>query len=241
MVSARRRNFLPPNYPSYKKITAYRYDLTKAKSLIKAAGATGQQVTVWGNDSDLASKSMQYVADQLNKIGLKAKIKLVARAIYWQTVGNQATKAQMGWADWFQDYPHPLDWIDTLMNGDRITQIHNNNYGNVDVKAVNAKIAELKKEPVLTAAVNAQWAQLDEDLSRQGRRRGAVPEPGGDRLLRVGHRRGQLLRQQRPVPVGLRRDLQEVAGSARSEGCRAAPLGAALDSPLGSGAGSVPA
>ena len=163
-LGAPTQNFLPPNYPSYKKITAYRYDLTKAKSLIKAAGATGQQVTVWGNDSDLASKSMQYVADQLNKIGLKAKIKLVARAIYWQTVGNQATKAQMGWADWFQDYPHPLDWFDVMMNGDRITQIHNNNYGNVDVKAVNAKIAELKKEPTQTAAVNAQWAQMDEDL-----------------------------------------------------------------------------
>ena len=158
------QNFLPPTYPAYKKISFYKYDLAKAKSLIKAAGATGQQVTVWGNDSDLASKSMQYVADQLNKIGLKAKVKLVARAVYWQTVGNQATKAQMGWADWFQDYPHPLDWFDVMMNGDRITQIHNNNYGNVDVKAVNAKIAALKKEPTQTDAVNAQWAQIDYDL-----------------------------------------------------------------------------
>jgi len=84
--------------------------------------------------------------------------------VYWQTVGNQATKAQIGFADWFQDYPHPLDWFDVLVNGDRITNIHNNNYGNVDVKTINAKIADLKKQPTQTDQVNAQWAQMDEDL-----------------------------------------------------------------------------
>ncbi len=177
---------------------------------------------------------MQYVADQLNKIGLKAKVKLVARAVYWQTVGNQATKAQIGWADWFQDYPHPLDWFDVMMNGDRITQIHNNNYGNVDVKAVNAKIAALKKEPTLTDAVNAQWAADRQGPGRQGRRHGAVPEPGGDRLLRVGHRRGQLLRQPRAVRSGTS---PRSARSSRYRTLRGVPArhpsGLCSDSPLG--------
>jgi len=158
------QNLMPPTYPQYKKITAYTYDLAKAKQLIKQAGATGAKVTVWGNDLATTSRSSQYLADQLNKIGLKAKVKLVAGAVYWQTVGNQATKAQIGFADWFQDYPHPLDWFDVLVNGDRITNIHNNNYGNVDVKTINAKIADLKKQPTQTDQVNAQWAQMDEDL-----------------------------------------------------------------------------
>jgi len=48
------------------------------------------------------------------------------------------------------------------MNGDRITQVHNNNYGNVDVKPLNKKIEELKKAPQLTDAVNAEWAKVDE-------------------------------------------------------------------------------
>ena len=66
--------------------------------------------------------------------------------------------------DWFQDYPHPLDWFDTLLNGDRITQVHNNNVGNVDVPAVNKEIASLKKITTLTPEVNARWAKVDSDL-----------------------------------------------------------------------------
>ena len=37
-----------------------------------------------------------------------------------------------------------------LLNGDRITDTHNNNYANFNDKAVNAKIDALKKEPTLT-------------------------------------------------------------------------------------------
>ena len=110
------------------------------------------------------------LADVLNSIGLKAKEKIINSAVYWTTVGNQATKAQIGFADWFQDYPHPLDWFDVLLNGNRITETHNNNYANFDNKAVNAKIEALKKEPTLTDAVNTQWAQRRQD----GRRAGSV-------------------------------------------------------------------
>ena len=70
----------------------------------------------------------------LNKIGFKAKLKLLAHARLLETIGNQATKAQIGFADWFQDYPHPLDWFDVLLNGNRITETHNNNFGNFDVR-----------------------------------------------------------------------------------------------------------
>ena len=41
-----------------------------------------------------------------------------------------------------------------LLNGDRITETHNNNYANFDDTAVNAKIDALKKEPTLTSSVN---------------------------------------------------------------------------------------
>ena len=105
----------------------------------------------------------------LKSIGLNAKLKEINAAVYWTTVGNQATKAQIGFADWFQDYPHPLDWFDVLLNGDRITDTHNNNYANFDDAAVNAKIDALKKEPTLTSSVNSQWAQVDKMVMQQAR------------------------------------------------------------------------
>jgi peptide/nickel transport system substrate-binding protein len=160
-------NVLPPTYPQYKKLNMYPYNLAKAKQLIKAAGATGAQVTVWNHQRGIDPKATDYLTSVLNSIGLKAKSKIINAAVYWTTIGNQATKAQIGFADWFQDYPHPLDWFDVLLNGNRITQTHNNNYANFDDPAVNAKIEALKKEPSLTSSVNSQWAQVDSMVDAQ--------------------------------------------------------------------------
>jgi peptide/nickel transport system substrate-binding protein len=157
-------NILPPTYPSYKKHDLYPYNLAKAKKLIADSGQKGASVTVWNHDRGTDPKATAYLTDVLNSIGLKAKEKIINSGVYWSTVGNQATKAQIGFADWFQDYPHPLDWFDVLLNGDRITQTHNNNYANYDNPTVNAKINSLKKEPTTTDSVNAQWATLDNTI-----------------------------------------------------------------------------
>ena len=160
-------NILPPTYPQYKKHDLYPYNLKKAKQLIAASGDKGMAVTVWNHQRGTDPKATDYLVDVLNSIGLKAKSKIINSAVYWTTVGNQATKAQIGFADWFQDYPHPLDWMDVLINGNRITQTHNNNYSNFDDAAINAKIESLKKQPTLTSSVNSQWAALDKQAMEQ--------------------------------------------------------------------------
>ena len=162
-------NILPPTYPQYKKHSLYPYNVAKAKQLIKAAGATGANVTIWtsDNESRRAPEAAQYLQTVLNQIGLKAHLKEIHAAVYWTTVGNQATHAQIGFADWFQDYPHPLDWFDVLLNGERITQTHNNNYSNFNDSSVNSKIDALKKEPTLSSKVNSEWAALDKQVMQQ--------------------------------------------------------------------------
>jgi peptide/nickel transport system substrate-binding protein len=160
-------NILPPTYPQYKKHNLYPHDLAKAKQLIQQAGAKGAAVTVWTSNRDTAKKPAAYLQDVLNQIGLKAKLKVIDASIYWTTIGNQATKAQVGFADWFQDYPHPLDWFDVLLNGERITQTHNNNYSNFNNAGVNSTINKLKTEPELTDSVNQQWATLDDTIMKQ--------------------------------------------------------------------------
>ena len=160
-------NILPPTYPSYKKHTLYPYNLAKAKKLVEQSGDKGMAVTVWNHDRGLDPKATAYLVDVLNSLGFKAKEKIINSTIYWTTVGNQATKAQIGFADWFQDYPHPLDWFDVLLNGERITPTHNNNYSNFNDTAVNKKIDDLKKQPTLSDQVNSQWADVDKMVMQQ--------------------------------------------------------------------------
>jgi len=157
------QNFLPPTYPQYKKITHYTHDLAKAKQLVQQSGTAGMKVTVWGLNEAPSQPTTEYVADVLNKIGWKATPKLLAHDVYFTTIGNQASKAQIMYTDWYQDYPHPLDWFDVLLNGNRITQTHNNNVGNANFPAANALTEKLKKDPKLTPAINSQWATLDND------------------------------------------------------------------------------
>ena len=158
---------LPPTYPQYRKINPYPYNLAKAKALIAASGDKGMAVTVWNHDRGLDPRATAYLTDVLNSIGLKATQKIVNAAVYWTTIGNQATKAQIGFADWFQDYPHPLDWFDVLLNGDRITQTHNNNYANFNDPAVNKAIEALKKEPEMTPSVIKRWTALEKKIMQE--------------------------------------------------------------------------
>jgi peptide/nickel transport system substrate-binding protein len=161
-LAATTQNVLPPTYPQYKKITTYTHDLAKAKQLVQQSGYAGMPVTVWGNSRETIQKPAAYLADVLNQIGFKATLKIIDPSVYFTTIGNQRTKAQTGVANWFQDYPHPLNWFDTLLNGNRITEEHNNNYSNANVPAINNKIEELKKEPEVNDQINAEWAEVDQ-------------------------------------------------------------------------------
>ena len=162
-------NIFPSNYPEYEKTNYYPYSLKKARALVQAAGDVGTNVTVYTDDNETrrAPEMGQYMVQVLNSIGFNAKLNVVNAEVYWTTVGAAATKAQIGFADWFQDYPHPLDWIDTLLNGTRITPTHNNNYANFNVPSINSEIAQLKQQPALTPQVISGWKTLANTIMKQ--------------------------------------------------------------------------
>jgi peptide/nickel transport system substrate-binding protein len=160
---------LPPGVAGFEKSPdLYPYDLEKAKALIKEAGAEGEEVTVWGNPEDPTKPTIEYYTDVLNSIGLKAKSKIISAETYFATIGNRKTKAQTGWANWFQDYPHPSNFIDVLVNPNKVVESGNNNYSyNAADKELGAKIDKLNGEPELTPEVLKQWAEVDREIQEK--------------------------------------------------------------------------
>ena len=158
------QNVLPPTYPSYRKLALYSHNVSKARSMITAAGAKGAKVTVWTREVSDALTAAQYYTSVLNSIGLDAKLTTLPRSTYYMTIGKRDTKAQTGWARWLEDYPHPLDWFDVLLNGNRIVDQDNNNYAYYSNKKVNSAIEGLKKAQVLTPAVNQRWASVEKNI-----------------------------------------------------------------------------
>ena len=165
-------SFLPPGMPGYDEAfdtTECPYgdptqppDIAKAQDLLKQAGADGTAVTVYGNTDDPTPAVTQAYADMLNEIGLDAEVELLDGGVYFQTVGNAKTEAQTGFTNWFQDFPHPLNFY-FLVDGDTIQPTNNNNNGNVNDPMINDTIDELSLETDLEAVAD-QWAELDRYL-----------------------------------------------------------------------------
>jgi peptide/nickel transport system substrate-binding protein len=161
---------LPPGVPGHdaNQEDLYPHDLNKAKQLIQEAGVEGDEVTVWGNPENPTKQTVEYYADVLEQIGFKTNVRIVPGETYFTTVGDKSVKAQTGWYNWFQDYPHPADFIDILLNPNNVQDKNNNNVSyNEHDKRLAAMIEELNKETELTDEVKQRWAEVDRYLQEQ--------------------------------------------------------------------------
>ncbi len=101
----------------------------------------------------------------LNKIGLDAEPKILDAGVYFQTIGNAKTKAQTGYAGWFQDFPHPANFFQ-IVTEIGIAPTNAINYGDTNDPEVTGAYDELKQEPELEG-VTDQWAAADKRLVDQ--------------------------------------------------------------------------
>jgi len=162
-------NFLPPGVPGYEKIDPCPYgdpeqppNIERAKNLVRAAGAEGKSVSVWGDDEERSVRVTEYYADVLNEIGLNAKPKIVGAETYFSAIGNKRTEAQTGFFAWDQDFPHPADFF-FLVTGETISDTESVNPGRVTDPEIDEVYERLKREPPGPNA--AEWARLDRLLT----------------------------------------------------------------------------
>jgi peptide/nickel transport system substrate-binding protein len=160
-------NVLPPGYPSFRGHSLYRHNLRKAIRLVHESGYWHwrRKVFVWNHDVPADVPYTKYLVAVLKQLGFRAAPKLVTAGSYWTTIGNEKTQAQIGFADFVQDYPHPLDWF-RLLYGPAITPTHNSNYANLDVGWVNREIERLTRPTKQTRRVSKHWAALDRKVMR---------------------------------------------------------------------------
>ena len=166
-------NYLPPGIVGYSKINPCPYgepgakpDLAKAKQLVQQSGTAGQSITVWSDTDDPTPEVMQYTTDVLNQIGYKAKLKTIDSSSYFSTIGNATTKAQVGFANWSQDYPHASDFFQLLLSSS-IQPTNNENFSNVNDPKLDAMINTANKA-VDPSTVATQYAAIDKYVVDQG-------------------------------------------------------------------------
>jgi ABC-type transport system substrate-binding protein len=89
----------------------YGYDPAKAKAMLAEAGyPDGFKTVLHTSNVDPMPKLVQSIQADLREIGVDAEIKTMDRATYYN-FSSDAAKTELGTADWFLDFPDPVDWI----------------------------------------------------------------------------------------------------------------------------------
>jgi peptide/nickel transport system substrate-binding protein len=155
------QQILPPGMPGYEKFELYPHNLAKAKAMIKEANPSDMDVTVWGDNESENEAAVTYYNDVLSQLGFKTTLKVINADNYFTVIGNMTTpELDTGWADWFQDYPHPNDFFQPLLAGESILPTSNGNFAQIAIPEFDKKIAKLSEEQ-LGSKQKAEYAELD--------------------------------------------------------------------------------
>ncbi|MGV1089543.1 MAG: ABC transporter substrate-binding protein [Mycobacterium sp.] len=156
------QQILPPGMPGYDEFKMYPGpDMNKAKALLAEANPADKDITVWTDDEPDRKRIGEYYHDLLNELGFNAQLKVISGDVYFTTIGNLSTPdLDTGFADWFQDFPHPDDFFRPLLNGENILPTNNNNFSQVNIAANDTKMDELRTGQ-LTEESKKQYGELD--------------------------------------------------------------------------------
>lgn len=161
------QQILPPGMPGYKKFELYPHNMAKAKALMAEANPPDRNITVWTDSEPENKEASEYYEGVLKELGFNTKLKVINPDNYFTVIGNQTTpELDTGWADWFQDYPHPNDFFQPLLSAESILPTNNGNFAEIDIPKFNKQIAKLGQEQ-LGPKQEAGYAKLDKGYMEQ--------------------------------------------------------------------------
>jgi peptide/nickel transport system substrate-binding protein len=172
------QQILPPAMPGYKKYVLYPHDMNKAKALIKQANPSDRNITVWTDAESPNDDAGTYYQDVLKQLGFSVNLKIINPDNYFTVIGNRSTPdLDTGWADWYEDYPHPSDFFGPNLSGAAIQPTNNTNFALMDDPSLNAQQDKLATQE-LGPQQEQQYAAMDKDYMKQ-----APWAPYGNRTL----------------------------------------------------------
>ena len=96
----------------------------------------------------------------LTEIGYKAKTRILDQQVYFGQVGDRKTKAQAGFTDWYQDFPHPADFFEPNLSKKALASNPTFNFQFKSDPELDRALAELGPEPDPTKVADG-WAEVD--------------------------------------------------------------------------------
>lgn len=155
---------LPPGMPGHEELDLYPYDLAKAKELVREADPADKEITVWTDTESPNNEAGEYLDDVLDEIGFETTLKIINADNYFAVIGNESTPdLDIGWASWFQDYPHPNTFFEPMFSESAIYPTNSTNLARFADPKVSAEIERLAETP-LDPEIEDGYAALDREV-----------------------------------------------------------------------------
>jgi len=131
---------------------------------VQASGTKGARVDVVGT-TDTVGKAitLQFVQD-LNQIGYHASPKLLSNAIQYPYIQDSRNHVQVGYSQWYQDYPAASDFLNVLLS---CGSFHPGSDSSINIagfcdKDIDAQMAQaLTLEQSNMDDANRKWGEID--------------------------------------------------------------------------------
>jgi peptide/nickel transport system substrate-binding protein len=134
-----------------------------AKAASRTNGST-YNVTLYTTTDQTATNQAAVVQSELGKIGIKVNIKQFAFGVLVSKIGVTTEPYDIVALGWLADYADPYDFINILLEGDKITKTNNVNLSQFNDPRFNS---QMKRAALLTGSKRfSTYGKLDVDISR---------------------------------------------------------------------------
>ncbi len=172
---------LPAGTPSYRPYCPYTRnstshgvwtgpDLARALRLVAASGTRRQKVTFWTGALPFQLVVGHLAVATLNRLGYRAKLKVVSGEKYWGMIYDSRTRAQAGFMAWQADFPGASDFFVPLFTCRAFQPASKNNQNASEIcnrrldQAINHALTRQTTDT--PAASNANWRAVDRLVTR---------------------------------------------------------------------------
>jgi peptide/nickel transport system substrate-binding protein len=156
---------IPPGIAGYRDASIYptRANVARAKALL--AGRTGK-LSLYTSTGPPTEEQALIIQSSLKAVGIDVTVKKYPFGVLLGKIGSPKEPYDMILIGWYADYADPYDFIDVLLNGNRIAP--RNNLGNISLFDDPKFNKEMDVAAKLTGdARYAAYASLDERIMRQ--------------------------------------------------------------------------
>ncbi len=115
---------IPPGLAGYRNASLYPTHANVARAKALLAGRTGK-LTLYTSLGPPTEEQALIIASSLKRVGLDVTVKKFPFGVLLGRIGNPKEPYDMILIGWFADYADPYDFVDVLMNGNRIAPRNN--------------------------------------------------------------------------------------------------------------------